>query len=525
MLLSLFGKRKTTEDELSAKYTLGKLLGEGAFAAVHLATRKSDGTEFAVKLIERGSTSATEAEHEREIIRTLGLHRHIVSLVDHFELAKATALVMELADGGEVFEQICAKGAYSEADAARVVRQVALALAFMHSLAVVHRDLKPENLLLTASGDVKVADFGFAARCGDGHPKLTEVCGTVCYMAPELIACGQDATASYGYEVDVYALGGILFSLLGAYSAFDPQCDRSDEEIMEAITANSWSFSDYPDQWNSISDECKKLIKEMLLPDPKARITADKCLQVPWASGEGANDKPLPNSDRNLLKFNDGRKVWRQAIHAAAVFAAAPETASHHSGATSGKGDESKDLPPLVQAELRTAFELFDLDGNGKIDREEVHQVVRSLGAQEADAARILEEADTDGDGDISFSEFCVLVEPIYRDTQATLRRIFNFFDMDGNGYIDRAELSVVLRKLGFGWQGTHVFEAVDADGDGRVGFPEFMALFGKAASQKNVGGTSAGDARGGRRGANGKAKAEPSWSSSDPPARRARKS
>jgi calcium/calmodulin-dependent protein kinase I len=129
-----------------AKYEVGEILGEGAFATVRLAVRKADGAQFAIKLINKQTSPEEQVQNELDILRLLGLHRHIVSLVDSFVLPTARAFVMELADGGEVFERICEKGAYSEADAASVVRQVALALAFMHSLGVAHRDLKPENL-------------------------------------------------------------------------------------------------------------------------------------------------------------------------------------------------------------------------------------------------------------------------------------------------------------------------------------------------------------------------------------------
>ena len=237
MLAAIFGKRKASGDAEAdaaalANYELGDILGEGSFATVRLATRKSDGERLAIKLISSGTTSAAEAEHELKILSTLGMHRHIVSLVDHFTLSDSSAVVMELADGGEVFERICDKGAYSEADAANVIRQVALALAFMHSVGVVHRDLKPENLLLTRSEDVKVADFGLAAFCGEGHTPLTQVCGTVVYMAPEQIAAGEGGDP-YGPEVDIFALGNILFCLLAAYGCFDPHCNRSDEAVMQ----------------------------------------------------------------------------------------------------------------------------------------------------------------------------------------------------------------------------------------------------------------------------------------------------
>ena len=83
------------------------------------------------------NTSAADAMQELTILEELGLHRHIISLVDRFELDKEWAFVLELAEGGEVFDRICEKGAFSEADAAVVVRHVALALAYMHSIGVV----------------------------------------------------------------------------------------------------------------------------------------------------------------------------------------------------------------------------------------------------------------------------------------------------------------------------------------------------------------------------------------------------
>ena len=127
------GALEDGEAALHAKYDIGDLLGEGSYATVRLATRKSDQSRFAVKLIERDTTSAAEALHERKVLGTLGLNRNIVSLIDHFELSEATALVLELAEGGEVFESICENGAYSEASAAAVIQQVALALAVMHA--------------------------------------------------------------------------------------------------------------------------------------------------------------------------------------------------------------------------------------------------------------------------------------------------------------------------------------------------------------------------------------------------------
>ena len=421
-------KRPRKESALN-NYELGDILGEGSFATVRVCTRKRDGARFAIKLVEPQSTSAAEAEHERHILSTIGLHRHIVSLIDDFEVDSMAAFVLELAEGGEVFERICEKGAYSEADAASVTRQVALALAFMHSLGIAHRDLKPENLLITSDETVKVADFGFAVFSGAGHPPLTALCGTVAYMAPEMAR----PTGPYGLEVDLFALGNILFTLLGAYNAFDPFNDRSDDQILSSIAAGSWDFRAFPEQWSAISDGARRVISALLEPRPHARLTADGLLQDTWVAT--ASDAPLPNSDGQLRTFNEGRKVWRAAVHAATIFGASPLTAADATAAanaananadadddvSAGGGSSSRAsaggggaaaesrraLPPVVQAELRTAFALFDLDRSGHIDANEMRQAVRSLGAKPAEAERLLAAADTDGDGRISFEEVC----------------------------------------------------------------------------------------------------------------------
>lgn len=118
------------------------------------------------QLAEKEHTDEDQAKHELKILTTLGIHRHIVSLVDHFETDSAWGFVLELAEGGEVFDRICEKGAYSESDAANVIRQIALALAHMHAVGICHRDLKPEKCvtlpLFHASGSQAYAR---ARRC------------------------------------------------------------------------------------------------------------------------------------------------------------------------------------------------------------------------------------------------------------------------------------------------------------------------------------------------------------------------
>ena len=132
---------------------------------------------------------------------------------------------------------------------------------------------------------------------------------------------------------------------------------------------------------------------------------------------------------------------------------------------------------------LRTVFASFDLEGDGSIDKHEMRHAIRALGAPPGEAERILEGCDKDGDGNVSFAEFTALVQPLHDNCGTRLRAAFDAFDLDGSGGIDRGELSAMLRKLGFAWQGAHVFDSADTDGDGKVDFDEFVACFGPAAA------------------------------------------
>jgi serine/threonine protein kinase len=159
-----------------AQYELGRVLGEGAFAVVRHATHRGTRQRLAMKLVRKAGTSTQLVLSELSILTAVGMHRHVVCALDTFELRDEWAIVLELAEGGEIFEHVAANGPYSEHDAALVIRQVGLALSHMHGLGVCHRDLKPENLLRTSAGDVKVADFGVAERFGPSCPPMRELC-------------------------------------------------------------------------------------------------------------------------------------------------------------------------------------------------------------------------------------------------------------------------------------------------------------------------------------------------------------
>ena len=481
-------KRPRESDDFLSSLDVGRILGEGAFAKVHHAKR--GGSSYALKLVSRQHPdAATVAALERDVLRAIGAHKHIVSLVEYAETADAYALLLELAEGGEVFDRIC-EGPYSEADAATVVRQVATALVHMHSKGICHRDLKPENILLTSrasDADVKVADFGIAAFTSTSEP-ISGAAGTINYIAPEILADGP-----YGVEVDTWSLGVILFILLGAYNPFDPKSlsDRPSTRAAIKEGFDAVGFTGYPRQWRAVSDEAKDLIRAMLRTDPAERMSAEAVLAAPWVRA-CAHSTPLPGSEEALRAFNLGRRVWRTAAHVVAIVATAPTAVAASprpgkGGAEFGGSSDGGALPPAMRDECRVAFAQFDVNGDGKISLNELRTAMRKLGAREARAEELMAAIDSNHDGVIDFAEFCKTVAPLYDGASGALRDVFDFIDAAGDGVISRQEASRIVANLcdmsaALGGTSQLSFDsfwaAVDRDADGTVSFDEFIQLF-----------------------------------------------
>ena len=385
-------------------YSLGALLGEGAFGSVRSGT-DSSGTRVAVKQLNKARTASDVFEREARMLRGAGTHQHVTCLIDSFESPAQWVIVMELAGGGEVFERIVQRGPLSERDAALVVRHVARALAHLAARDIVHRDLKPENLLFVSEAegaDVKLTDFGLAAFCaaspraaeagGEERPAtVSGLAGTEPYMAPEMVRLD-----AYSHCVDVWSLGVCLFTLLSGYLPFDPHGTAPPRLVQRNILRGEPDWSAYPQQWEPVSQEARALIGRMLALRPEDRATPAQLLATPWVAGAAAAAS-LPGSDAQLKSFNAARRVWRTAANAVALVIRAPHTAAAAALAAGSAAAEAQQpaaaaaaLPKAAREELKAAFAAFDRDGDGTIDLAELRDALSSLGASEGDAEATL---------------------------------------------------------------------------------------------------------------------------------------
>lgn len=204
------------------RYRLERLLGRGAMGAVYQAYDPSLDRRVAVKIPlaagDPGTKTRSRFEAEAKAASALR-HPGICPVYDVGEADGKPYLTMAFIDGKPLDEVLPADGWPDPMEAGEIVRKVALALDSAHRAGVVHRDLKPSNVMLDASGEPIVTDFGLARRKVPGQARLTldgTVLGTPAYMAPEQ-ARGEPA----GPAADIYSLGAILYELLTGRAPFD----------------------------------------------------------------------------------------------------------------------------------------------------------------------------------------------------------------------------------------------------------------------------------------------------------------
>jgi len=197
-------------------YTLGNKLGEGAMGEVYRAWNSAVGAWHAVKLLPRHASASDRRRFEKEArLGALVRHPNSVSIIEQAEERHGTCYyAMELLEGTSLQALVEREGPQPAARVARILGQLAAALAELHAQGLVHRDVKPDNVLLSSSGNelCKLIDFGLIEHVGalaEGQPEGTLI-GTPLYMSPEAILAPQ----TVGPQSDLYALGAVGYFLL-----------------------------------------------------------------------------------------------------------------------------------------------------------------------------------------------------------------------------------------------------------------------------------------------------------------------
>ncbi|CAI9267665.1 unnamed protein product [Lactuca saligna] len=289
-------KKKNTGEEEDGmqlrlgKYEIGATLGEGNFGKVKYAKDIQTQHSFAIKIIDK--TRIIDLKISDQIKREIAAlkllkHPNVVRL--HEVLASKTKIymVLEYVNGGELFDTIVSIGKLPESTARKLFQQLIDGVSYCHDKGVFHRDLKLENVLVEAKENIKITDFGLSALPQhfreDGL--LHTTCGSPNYVAPEVLSNrGYDGSAS-----DTWSCGVILYAMLTGYLPFD---DRNLAVIYQKISKGDVRMP----KW--MSPGAKSLIKRILDPNPKTRITMADIKVDEWFKQDYTPAKP--NEDEVL---------------------------------------------------------------------------------------------------------------------------------------------------------------------------------------------------------------------------------
>jgi len=253
----------------------------GYFAVVKTATEKATNRKVAVKFVNKKLVEKAEnLKTETSLLQRIN-HKNIVKLIDICDTKDTLFIVMELMEGGELYEEIVKRKSFTEKDASYIMFQLFSALEYLHEKEIVHRDLKLENLLLTKPGalDIKLADFGLS-KVYNGEAMQT-ACGTPYYVAPEILT-GD----GYNKKIDTWAAGVLLYVLLSGRLPFSGE---TDVDLFKAIIETELVWK--KPQFDTVSNEAKDLIEKLISKDPDSRFDPTQALKHPFVAN---NNNPNP---------------------------------------------------------------------------------------------------------------------------------------------------------------------------------------------------------------------------------------
>ncbi|CAH8500198.1 unnamed protein product [Schistosoma margrebowiei] len=243
-------------------FTFLKVLGKGSFGKVMLAEYKSTGEVFAVKILKKEVILQDEDVDctltERRILVLAAHHPFLTALYCAFQTEDRLFFVMEYVNGGDLMFQIQRARRFDEARARFYAAEVILALMFLHNHHIVYRDLKLDNILLDAEGHCKLADFGMCKEGMKPGRSTSTFCGTPDYIAPEILA-----ELDYGFSVDWWALGVLMYEMMAGAPPFEGD---TEQDLFNAI---SYEEVTYPPNLNP---DAVDILSKFLVKSPSRRL-------------------------------------------------------------------------------------------------------------------------------------------------------------------------------------------------------------------------------------------------------------
>jgi polo-like kinase 1 len=253
--------------DLVRKYERGKFLGKGGFAKCYEIKCVETGKVFAAKLFEK--KALTNERSRKKLINEIKLHKrlhhtNIVNFEHFFEDKENVYILLELCSNQTLNEILKRRKRMTEIEVQYYVMQIVRALKYIHAHKIIHRDLKLGNCFINSKLELKLGDFGLAAKLEYDGQKRKTVCGTPNYIAPEIL----EKKSGHSYEVDVWSLGVVTYTLMFG----KPPFETSDVKLTyKKIKMNNYTFPENV----KMHVFSRKFITSLLVIDPSKRPTLD----------------------------------------------------------------------------------------------------------------------------------------------------------------------------------------------------------------------------------------------------------
>lgn len=252
--------RKMTADDFEPLLCLGK----GSFGTVLLVRHVPTGKLYAQKQFRKASVTVhkklvEQTKTERTILESVNRHPFVVKLFYAFQDHEKLYLILEYAEGGELFHHLAMERMFDEDVAAFYMAEMVLALEHLHqNVGVIYRDLKPENCLLDKEGHLLLTDFGLSKISVDDEARCDSSHGTYEYMAPEVIRGNP-----YGKACDWWSLGALGYDLLTGSPPFQA---NNHSKLQEKIIKQKLALPYF------LGPDAKDLLTRLLRKDPSKRL-------------------------------------------------------------------------------------------------------------------------------------------------------------------------------------------------------------------------------------------------------------
>lgn len=462
-----------SEGRISLKYFKGKHLCNCTFGEIFQVKSKTSKELYLCKQISKSKIADMERFNQEIAAALKMVHPSLAKLYDVFEDTRHIYLISEQCFGQNVFDSIIQKigngEVYNEKFVSSVFKQMISALAHSHSLNVSHKDIRPENFLYQTTledAPLKLIDTGFSKIFGElkgvgkrlgadsdkGKNNYNPAAKTynIMFVPPELLQ------GAYDEKSDVWSIGVMLYMMITGIS---PIKGETQAEMFKIISRKKVSYHD--PIWKTVSDELKDLLKHMLC-DITTRYTAQQVLDHDWVKNNAANGsaESIQNFDiESFKKLSSNYMLKKNMISILSSKLKEEEIVAIKSLFDSVKGEdgmitidqlkESFNKMELNQVSAETLFKSMDQDGDGKIDFNEfITAAVEQFSYfREEELLETFKMIDLDGSGKLSKQEIKMALK---KDNVSEERvdKLVKEFDLNSDGEIDYNEFLQMMEKV-----------------------------------------------------------------------------